>query len=301
MRFEEHRTPSRASESDLHKDIQELGYQNFEISELEKVPLEQLDEKEKYWIEKLDTFWNGYNRTKGGQKDYRKYYLKGILIVEKGFKIQSRNYFAEKLSKITSWSQTYISKMLYDAFNRNKTFLGYHIEEFDVTKDDIFVDEDVLDDWIKTLNIRYQKKHIYCFELDKEFESSAEACKYLVDNDLYDGDSKYPLRSLATSINKNLNGKTKYVQSKRGNLTFIFIPGEYTKQDGGKEKAFKRCKIYCPELDKEFSSQIEAAEYFVENKIWGNIKLKTAKLRISDCARGYFDSYKGYTFKIVEE
>lgn len=192
--------------------------------------------------------------------------------------------------------------MLYEAIHKNKPFLGYHIKEFDIVREDVFVDEDVLDDWIKTLNIRYQKKHIYCFELDKEFESSSEACKYMVDNDLYDGDSKYPLRSLATSINKNLNGKTEYVKSKQGNLTFIFVPGEYTKQNGATaEKAFKNCKVYCPELDKEFPSQIEAAKYFVENKIWGNIKLKTAKLRISDCVRGYFDSYKGYTFRVIEE
>lgn len=60
-RFEEHRDPSRVGNSDLHRDIQKLGYQNFKVEELEKVPIEKLDEKEKYWIEKLDTFWNGYN------------------------------------------------------------------------------------------------------------------------------------------------------------------------------------------------------------------------------------------------
>lgn len=102
---------------------------------------------------------------------------------------------------------------------------------------------------------------------------------------------------MATSINKVLSGKKDSVTSSSGQLTFMFIPGKYTKQKGA--EAFLRKRIYCPELNKEFNSQAEAAEYFVSNKIWGSIKLKTAKLRISDVVRGYFPDYKGYTFKQI--
>ena len=299
IRFEEHRTPSKVGNSDLHKDIQTLGYQNFSIKELEKVPLDKLDERECYWINKLDTFYNGYNQTKGGQSNYYKQYLKGILIVEKNMKIQSRNYLAKKISELTSWSYGHIFRLLYFAIHDNKEFLGYHIKEFDVTKDDIFVDEDVLEDWIKTLNIRYTGKHIYSPELDIEFDSAAAACRYIVDNDLYIGNSKYPLRELATAINKVLKEKTKFIKSKKGPLTFLFVPGKYKKQAGA--TSFDKKHVYCPQLDMKFNSQTEAAKYFVDNKIWGSIKLKTARLRISDVVRGYFPDYKGYTFQHINE
>ena len=41
---------------------------------------------------------------------------------------------------------------------------------------------------------------------------------------------------------------------------------------------------------------MDAAKYFIDNKIWTGIKLKTAKLRVSDVVRGVFPNYKGYTF-----
>ena len=47
------------------------------------------------------------------------------------------------------------------------------------------------------------------------------------------------------------------------------------------------------------NSQIEMAKYFLDNKIWTGIKLKTAKMRISDVVNGNFPDYKGYTFQKV--
>ena len=76
------------------------------------------------------------------------------------------------------------------------------------------------------------------------------------------------------------------------------MPG--TTKNKGAEKVAVAMKIYCPELDMSFDSQVEAANYMVNNKIW-TVTLKTAKLRISDVVRGIFPDYKGYTFKKVEE
>jgi group I intron endonuclease len=298
-RFEEHRDPNKVGNSDLHRDIQELGYQNFKVEELERCPFEQLDEREIYWINKLDTYYNGYNLTLGGRNASRVGKIKGILIVEKNFKIPSKEYLAKKISDITSWSSSFVSKSLTKAINENKEFLGYHVQAFDVQREEDFTDEDVIDDWIKTLNIRYTGKHIFCPELDKEFETSAEACAFIVDNGYYLGNSKYPLRSLATSINKVLTGKTGYVTSSIGNLTFTFVPGATTRQKG--KENFDACGVYCPQIDKTFDSQVEAAKYFTENELFGKVKLKTAKLRISDVTRGYFSDYKGYTFETVEK
>ena len=43
------------------------GKENFEFSILEKCEINQLDEKEEYWINKLDSYQNGYNNDLGGK------------------------------------------------------------------------------------------------------------------------------------------------------------------------------------------------------------------------------------------
>lgn len=50
----------------LHKAMRELGRENFYIEVLEECSVEKLEEKEKYWIEYYNSFYNGYNGTKGG-------------------------------------------------------------------------------------------------------------------------------------------------------------------------------------------------------------------------------------------
>ena len=49
------------------------GLDSFECSLVEKVPVSELDRREQYWIEKFNTFTDGYNATAGGQKN-KSYY-----------------------------------------------------------------------------------------------------------------------------------------------------------------------------------------------------------------------------------
>ena len=51
----------------LYRAIAKYGSDNFTIELLEKVNIEYIDEREKYWIEKLDTYKNGYNASLGGE------------------------------------------------------------------------------------------------------------------------------------------------------------------------------------------------------------------------------------------
>lgn len=46
--------------------IDKYGIENFKIELLETVPIEQKDKKEQYYIQKYDTYNNGYNLTIGG-------------------------------------------------------------------------------------------------------------------------------------------------------------------------------------------------------------------------------------------
>ena len=48
--------------------IQKYGKENFIFEILEECPIEQLNEREMYWIETLNSFKNGYNYTLGGEQ-----------------------------------------------------------------------------------------------------------------------------------------------------------------------------------------------------------------------------------------
>ena len=51
----------------IKRAILKYGKQNFTIEEIESCDTERLDEREKYWIDKYDSYNFGYNCTKGGQ------------------------------------------------------------------------------------------------------------------------------------------------------------------------------------------------------------------------------------------
>lgn len=50
----------------LYKAIKKYGLENFSFEILEECSIEELNIKEKYWIEKFNSFNNGYNQTIGG-------------------------------------------------------------------------------------------------------------------------------------------------------------------------------------------------------------------------------------------
>lgn len=59
--------------------MRKYGIENFQIEQLEEVPNEKLNEREKFWIEYYSSFKNGYNATLGGDG---KPFLNYDLIVE---------------------------------------------------------------------------------------------------------------------------------------------------------------------------------------------------------------------------
>lgn len=62
----------------LHLAIQKYGEEHFSVETLEECDDSLLDDREIYWIEKLDTYHNGYNSTVGGQSRPLKYDYKEI-------------------------------------------------------------------------------------------------------------------------------------------------------------------------------------------------------------------------------
>lgn len=57
----------------LHKAILKYDKENFRVEKLEQCPITELNDREKYWIKKLDTYYNGYNATLGGEQTYCDY------------------------------------------------------------------------------------------------------------------------------------------------------------------------------------------------------------------------------------
>ena len=291
IRFDEHCYDKRST-SAIHAAIAKYGVKNFTVAVLETPPLEKLDEREKYWIEKLNTFQNGYNQTVGGNNNLSVAHMH-CKIVENNLTFDSKEDCARLMSQLTSWNLTFLRQKLASIIDTDKTFCNFHLitVPFEEPVSDILD----LENWIKTLNMQFQGKRILCINTEQEFETIGEAAKYYVDNKIYQGSSKYPIQSLITTIGYNLKGKTDCVET-LGGLQFTYLPGT-TKNEGGD---FVKKTIYCPELNLTFESGIAAAKYFIDNKIWTNIVFKTAKLRISDVIRGVFPDYKGYHFQAIQ-
>lgn len=50
----------------LYRSMRKYGIDNFEFSILEECAISELNEREKFWIQYYDSFFNGYNTTLGG-------------------------------------------------------------------------------------------------------------------------------------------------------------------------------------------------------------------------------------------
>ena len=69
-RFTQHKNNSNKeyfSQIVLYKAFNKYGIENFICEEIEEVPNDKLDEREKYWTEYYDSYFNGYNSTLGGR------------------------------------------------------------------------------------------------------------------------------------------------------------------------------------------------------------------------------------------
>ena len=79
-RWSAHKSTSRSEDTldgnELHKDILTLGIDNFSFEVIEETTIDKLDEREIYWIQYYNTYYNGYNRTLGGNGNVRLDYNK---------------------------------------------------------------------------------------------------------------------------------------------------------------------------------------------------------------------------------
>lgn len=78
QRWKDHRKEAKDIYSDkkeypLYKAIRKYGIENFSFEILEECKVEELNQKEKEYIEKYNSFHNGYNQTLGGDSNSKNY------------------------------------------------------------------------------------------------------------------------------------------------------------------------------------------------------------------------------------
>lgn len=295
IRFEEHCYDNRST-SHIHNAIKKYGIQNFTIEELETVDLNQLDERERYWIAKLDTYKHGYNQNIGGNQSLNNY--SQILIVENGFLVDSKEYLAREVSRVTDWSLKFLMDKLTAIIDTDKDLCGYHFKTTQCYREEL-TDIVDLENWAKRLNIQFQGQCAYCMELDMEFETIGQMARYLIDNGYYSGNSRCPVQAVVSLIGQLI--KKDHTSEMLNNFHFYKAPKTTKQNNAGNQNPFIKKAVYCPELDKQFESSAKCAEYLIDNKIWQGIKLKTAKSRISDILNNIFPSYRGLSFKFIDE
>ena len=98
-RWREHR--ARRGSSPLYKDMKIYGVENFSFEVIEECHINELNTKEIYWIKYYNSFYNGYNRTPGGQTRNN---------IIKGFK---KPYYNDFLLKLDSSDNVYIWLLLH--------------------------------------------------------------------------------------------------------------------------------------------------------------------------------------------
>lgn len=72
IRFTNHKMASRTGEdTKFYRAMRKHGEDKFYPELLEEVEIENLNDRERYWIKYYDSYYNGYNSTLGGDQPYR--------------------------------------------------------------------------------------------------------------------------------------------------------------------------------------------------------------------------------------
>ena len=144
---------SRLYNMQLYKDMREIGIENFSFEIIEECNEDELLDKERYWTEKLDTFYNGYNNTLAGDCKL------GCLYDYEEFE-QYFNNHKEEYSNINFRKELGISKT---QVNRLAKKAGY-VSRFYLTANE---EQTICNDYISDLNVS-------CNKLAKKYKRDPE-------------------------------------------------------------------------------------------------------------------------------
>lgn len=173
----------------LYRAIRKYGIDNFVVKILEQPLLEDLSEREKYWIKFFDTYKNGYNMTEGGDggaltrglHPYNYMNVDEIRIK----KLRKENYSIDDIAKIMSCSKKVIWRVL------GKSGCKYITKKDRVNK--------------KQLKIDLLNKSLPIFEIQKKYNISGTLLKKL-SLEIFNNDIIF----IKQNVYRNNNDKRNY-------------------------------------------------------------------------------------------
>lgn len=125
-RWQDHYSKSYTCEKEKNKALymamRKYGRENFSFQIIEECPIEDLPEREKYWIKKLNTYNTGYNETYGGELSGEKSIHigeeHGMAKLKESDVIQCRKWYQEGRKSREVWEQNYKNLITYSGFQR---------------------------------------------------------------------------------------------------------------------------------------------------------------------------------------
>ena len=292
VRWKEHQQESQNLDCHyaIYNAMRKYGVENFWVEELEKCETKNLDERERYWIKYYNSFKKGYNSTPRGTTNFN--CLCNRLTFENSDCVfDSIENFSRIYSQYHNISLGQIKDKLVQAIKENKTFQGKKpvILNWDV---DVSSDKDK-EEFVKQFEDIYQNKSIRCVELKKDFNTVGQAARYFIEKEIYTGKSSNPLQAITVLITKSI--KDNKACKSLNNYHFKYTQKNKKVLAKSSLNPYQKVSVKCNELDLTFNSQIEAAQYMIDNKLW-DVSLKTARLRITDLVNNKIKKYKGYSF-----
>lgn len=131
-----HEAPNsrKLERSYFHRAIDKYGIENFDFEIVEECSKEELNEKEKLYIEKYNSFDrnNGYNRTTGGEQPNRNSLCKPVYQIDmKTRKIVSQFVSTREAERKTNVPSTHIIGCCQRKTTKAKGFLWSYVEDYD--------------------------------------------------------------------------------------------------------------------------------------------------------------------------
>lgn len=160
----------------LYKAMRKYGRDNFSFKIVEECPEEELSSREIYWINKLDTYNNGYNETLGGETAGEKTAHfgedHGMSKLKEADVIQCRKWYQEGKRSREIWSQYYQNIISYSGFQHmwhGKTWKHIMPEVFN---NNPHPKKKYSDEQIQQIKEMYNDQHMSCAEIFHYFNET---------------------------------------------------------------------------------------------------------------------------------
>lgn len=183
------------------KAMSKYGVDNFNVEEICRVPFEDLDFFEVYYIKKYDSFQNGYNMTPGGyvpSNYHTEEQALAIIKLAQGDEKTNIKKIAEEVGISTKAVSKFLKKYDIQILNHEsgsrgnvenlRPYFGQHLENL-----------------VQPLPVRV-------VELDKSFKSLIECAAYLIDNNYTKTkNERNVMKSISRAMSNNGYGRNTYL------------------------------------------------------------------------------------------